>query len=123
MTRDLYRVFARIGVGRTEEGDEHLIEHGAVTRYEMAENGGARLALGERGSTDGAEVLTGDADCLGAADADDADGSTLSGGNGADGIVGMHGLLLSLMKHKDRNFLVNNKKLSVIAAAKAMKVG
>ena len=86
MTRDLYRVFARIGVGRTEEGDEHLVEHGAVSRDEMPEHGGARLALGERGPTDGAEVVGGDADGLGATDADDADGATLSGGNGADGV-------------------------------------
>ena len=86
VTGDLYRVLTRIGVGRTEEGDEHLVEHGAVTRYEMAEHGGARLALGERSSTDGAEVLGGDADGLGATDADDADGATLGGGNGADGV-------------------------------------
>ena len=88
MTRDLYRVFARIGVGRTEEGDEHLIEHGAVGGYEMAKHGGACLALGERCSADGAEVLGGDADGLGATDADDADSSTLSGGDGADGVLG-----------------------------------
>jgi hypothetical protein len=34
-------------------------------------------------------VLGGDADGLGATDADDADGATLGGGNGADGVLGM----------------------------------
>ena len=72
-----------------EEGDEDLIEHGAVGSYEMAKHGGACLTRGERGSADGAEVLGGDADGLGATDADDADGATLGGGNGADGVLGM----------------------------------
>ena len=89
MTRDLHRVFTRIGIGRTEEGDEHFVEHGAIGADEMAEDGGACLTLGERHSLDGAEVLAGDSNSLGAANTDDADGSALSGGYGTDGIVGM----------------------------------
>ena len=89
MARDLYRVFARIGVRGTEEGDEHLVKHGAVGADEVTESGGTCLALSERCSLYGAKVLTGNCNCIGAANADDADGSTLSGGNGTDGIVGM----------------------------------
>ena len=94
MTRDLYRVFARVGVGRAEKGDEYFIEHRTISANEVAENGGACLALGEWRSLDGAEVLAGDSNSLGAANTDDADGSALSGGYGTDGIVGMHNLLL-----------------------------
>ena len=88
MTRDFYRVFARVGVGRSEKGDEYFIKHGTISANEMTEGGSACLTLSEGRSLYGAEVLTGDADGLGAADAYDADGSTLSGGNGADGVVG-----------------------------------
>ena len=89
MTRNLYRVFTRIRVGSTEEGDEYLIEHSTVSANEMAEDGCACFALGERRTLDGAEVLAGDTYSFGAANTDDADGSTLSGGYGTDGIVGM----------------------------------
>jgi hypothetical protein len=44
-------------------------------------------------------VLGGDADGLGATDADDADGATLGGGNGADGIVRSHDYLLFSRNH------------------------
>ena len=89
MARNLYRVFARIGVGSTEEGDEYLIEHRAIGADEVTEDGCARLSLGERRTLDGAEVLAGDTYSFEAANTDDADGSTLSGGYGTDGIVGM----------------------------------
>ena len=89
MTRDFHRVFTRIRVRRTEEGYEHLIEHRTISANEVAEDGGACLALGEWRSLDGAEVLAGDSNSLGAANTDDADGSALSGGYGTDGIVGM----------------------------------
>ena len=75
---------AQIGTGQTLPG-----EHGAVGADEVPEGGSACLTLGERHSLDGAEVLAGDSNSLGAANTDDADGSTLSGGYGTDGIVGM----------------------------------
>ena len=89
MARYLHRVFASIRIGRTEKSDEYLIKHRAIGADEVTEDGGACLSLGERCSLYGAEVLAGDIDGLRAADTDDADGSTLSGGNGTDGIVSM----------------------------------
>ena len=108
MARDLYRVFARIGVRGTEEGDEHLVKHGAVGADEVTESGGTCLALSERCSLYGAKVLTGDCNCIGAANADDADGSTLSGGNGADGIVGMH----SLHSYQSAKIRISEREIS-----------
>ena len=101
MARDLYRVFARIGVRGTEEGDEHFIEHGTIGADEMPEDGGACLALGERCALYGAKVLIGDADGFGSADADDADGSTLGGGYSADGVVGVHVLFVLSCKDSE----------------------
>ena len=86
MARYLHRVFASIRIGRTKESDEYFIEHRAISANEMAEDGGACFALGKRSPLYGAEVLTGDGNGLGTANTDDADGSTLSGGNGTDGI-------------------------------------
>ena len=99
MTRNLYRVFTRIRVGRTEDCDEYLIEYRAISASEMTEDCGTCLALGEWRALDGTEVLASDSYGFGAANADDADGSTLSGGNGTDGIVGMHSLSINLQLH------------------------
>ena len=105
MTRDFYRVFARVRVGCAEESDEYLVEHDSVGTYEVTEDSCACLALGKRCTLYGAKMLAGNADGVGAADADDADGSTLSGGNGADGIVGMH--ILYVLSCKDSESLAN----------------
>ena len=99
MTRNLYRVFTRIRVGSTEECDEYLIEHCTISANEMTEDCGTCLVLGEWCALDGAEVQAGDSYSFGAANTDDADGSTLSGGNGTDGIVGMHSLSINLQVH------------------------
>ena len=98
MTRNLYRVFTRIRVGSTEEGDEYLIEHCTISANEMTEDCGTCLVLGEWCALDGAEVQAGDSYSFGAANTDDADGSTLSGGNGADGIVDVHNLFCIVLQ-------------------------
>ena len=92
MTRDFYRVFARVRVGCAEESDEYLVEHDSVGTYEVTEDSCACLALGKRCTLYGAKMLAGNADGVGAADADDADGSTLSGGYGADSVGRNHNL-------------------------------
>ena len=92
MTRYLYRIFASVRKGGAEEGDEYLVEHSPVSANEVSEDGCACFAFGKRCTLYGTEMLTGDADGIGAADADDADGSTLGGGYGADGVGRNHNL-------------------------------
>ena len=71
---------------RTKECDEHLIEHSAIITDKVSENGSSRFALSKRRSLYRAEVMISDADGLGAADADDADGSTLSSSDSTNSV-------------------------------------
>ena len=107
MTRNLYRVFASVRIGRTEEGDEHFIKHGTISADKMTEGGCTCFTLGKRRALYGAEMLTSDADGFGTADADDADGSALSGGYGADGIGRNHSL--DYLKCKDTEEFFNSE--------------
>lgn len=90
MTGYLYRVFACIGVGSTEDGHQYLIDKLLVVAYDMSEEGAPGLAFSEWSVACRVEYTFGSSYRLGTADTDNANGSSGSGSDGADGIGIVH---------------------------------
>lgn len=82
---DLYRVLSRVGVGRTVEGDDDVVDLLALGTVE----GGVAQRGGRTGGEVLAEQAAEDGIALAAAHSHDGDGAPHGGGQGADGIVGV----------------------------------
>ena len=82
MTGNLHAVLARVAVRGKVEGDYSFVERLTIRCYNRGEDGCAR----ERVSRDATTHLPSYGECFRTADADDADGTARSSGEGADGV-------------------------------------
>ena len=86
---DFRRVFSRVGMRASEKADQHFVDNLSFRTKDVAEGEGIGFAFSQRFTGNGLENAVGEGDGFRTRHADGADGSTLGGSDGTDGILGL----------------------------------